>query len=99
MILTDMNKTWVPPSEREGWVFLTMNVRGTFFELTYQQTLYWTGTLDVMARRTVTIYLNDQGREVLRTENRKDYLRPAPPIAAPKLSRWERFCLWFNREL
>lgn len=97
MILTDKNETLKPPA---GYNFYQASACGAYLVLTYMRTTLWTATKNAKDTSIITIYLNDQGREVIRTESAVHYDRPMPPqLSPPHTSRWKLFCLWFNREL
>lgn len=60
MKIMDQNGWLKPPENSE---FVDVRVEGSFLKLTYLRY-----TSEVVPGTSVTIYLNDQGREVLRTE-------------------------------
>lgn len=63
MIVTDKNRSFEPPKNGE---FLGARAEGAYLKLSY----FVHHENDLSASRTkVVIYLNDQGREVLRTED------------------------------
>jgi hypothetical protein len=86
MKVTDKNETLQPP---KGFEAYDVRADGAYLRLEYSQTKYVPDPTDkCMGQRmdgwtTVVIYLNDQGREVLRTEV---YTRMALPLpdAIPK---------------
>ena len=74
MILRDVNKSWIPP---QGYGLVSLSAEGSFLRLVYRQKL-------AEGHSTVTVYLNDTGREVLRTQDMIDYgalKSPAAPVA------------------
>jgi len=95
MILTDMNQTWKAP---EGYRVHEISALGAFLVVTYRQTRFVPDTMTPMGYATIQVYVNDQGREVMRTE---DFRRvPPQPVyglgVAKRLSLWERIELWFR---
>jgi len=61
MRFEDKNQTLVPP---ENYTFRNAASDGAYLKLTYGQSVYKKGALTVIGENIVTIYLNDQGREV-----------------------------------
>lgn len=61
MRFEDKNKTLTPP---ENYQFRNAETDGAYMRLTYYQTVYKEATSTVIGENVVTIYLNDQGREV-----------------------------------
>lgn len=86
MKLTDMNETLVPP---EKYNLDTAYTEGSYLVLRYTQTQENGFTSHVI------IFLNDQGREVIRTE---DWMPPEAPTPAPvKLTWWQQIVEGFKR--
>lgn len=63
MIVKDMNQTLVQP---EGLELSSVQAAGAFLLIRYSQAAIRNGS--VCGKHYTVIYLNDQGREVLRTE-------------------------------
>ena len=61
MIVTDINQTLRPPA---GAVLNGVFAEGSFLRLSYQQTLLG----EPSRYKIIDVFLNDMGREVLRTE-------------------------------
>ena len=61
MRFEDKNQTLVPP---ENYTFRNAETDGAYMRLTYFQSVYKPATRTVIGENVVTIYLNDQGREV-----------------------------------
>ena len=98
MILTDINQTWKAP---EGYTATGVFAEGAFLRVVYKRERE---SANVESPATlvecVEIYLNDQGREVLRKEAWRSLpLQPVYGIGVAKLSsRWERIKNWFRIE-
>ena len=91
MRFEDKNQTLVPP---EGYTFRNAETDGAYMRLTYNQAVYKTDTLQVIGENVVTIYLNDQGREVGRTVGSVRYEFKEPKVLAPRRFRiWSGFLL------
>lgn len=91
MRFEDKNKTLVPP---EGYTFRNAETDGAYMRLTYNQAVYKPDTLQVIGENVVTLYLNDQGREVGRTVGSVRYEFKAPKVLAPRRFRiWNGFLL------
>jgi hypothetical protein len=87
MIMLDKNQTWTPP---KGYEFSSLVVAGGYFHVRYQKTVIHTNPAELNELFTVDVYLNDQGREVLRTEN-KSYISESPIVASqPQKTFWEQ---------
>lgn len=71
MLLQDMNQSWTPPA---GFVFQDVTASGAYLLVNYTQS-FWENPLQ-QGWHQVVIYVNDMGREVMRTT---DTLL-APPI-------------------
>jgi hypothetical protein len=80
MRFEDKNKTLVPP---EGYTFRNAETDGAYMRLTYNQAVYKPDTLQVIGENVVTVYLNDQGREVGRTVGSVRYQIEEPKMLAP----------------
>ena len=91
MRFEDKNQTLVPP---EGYTFRNVETDGAYMRLTYNQAVYKPDTLQVIGENVVTIYLNDQGREVGRTVGSVRYEFKEPKVLAPRRFRiWNGFLL------
>ena len=91
MRFEDKNQTLVPP---EGYTFRNAETDGAYMRLTYNQAVYKPDTLQVIGENVVTIYLNDQGREVGRTVGSVRYEFKEPKVLAPRRFRiWNGFLL------
>jgi hypothetical protein len=85
--LSDMNQSWVPP---EGYEFCGVAPYGSYLMVVYVQK-FWDNPLR-HGQRTIAIYLQDTGREVLRTtEEILDPVRPEPTPEPLPVGRWFRF--------
>jgi hypothetical protein len=84
----DKNQTLIPPANYE---FSSLKVEGAYFRLGYTQTTYYSNSTKIMGYNTVFVYLNDQGREVLRTENmeRVQYQEDTTPAVYVPKTFWE----------
>ena len=85
MRFEDKNKTLVPP---EGYTFRNAETDGAYMRLTYNQAVYKPDTLQVIGENVVTLYLNDQGREVGRTVGSVRYEFKEPRVLAPMPRRF-----------
>ena len=72
MLLRDMNQNWTPP---DGFVFQDVTASGAYLQVRYTQSFAATPIFR-QGQHQVVIYVNDMGREVMRTT---DTLL-APPI-------------------
>lgn len=63
MILSDKNQSWQPP---EGYGLASLSAEGSFLRLVYRKQTE-------VGHVVITVYLNDMGREVLRTQDTIDY--------------------------
>jgi hypothetical protein len=79
MILKDVNQTLVPPA---GFDLYDVRAEGSYLRLEYNQTKYDANMTAVGWTATI-LYLNDQGREVLRTEQ---YIAIAPKLPPGNVS-------------
>ena len=97
MILKNINQTLREPS---GYYFDSVRTDGAFLVVAYSQKLLRTGTNIPLGTRWIHIWVNDQGREVIRTE---DNFVPAPepmPLRQPPptpLTWDERLVKWVNK--
>lgn len=83
MIIEDKNRTLVPPA---GYEFRSVEAEGAYLRLHYRQILFREGTRDIQGETWVYIFLNDQGREVVRTIAYYESLVPVP--SEPPLTFW-----------
>ena len=84
MKVTDKNQTLVPP---EGYTFIFVSAEGGYLRLQYQKIL--SNSMSVPKEEwTAVVYLNDQGREVLRTEEKRDIFPDPDPLPAPPPQTW-----------
>ena len=91
MRFEDKNQTLVPP---EGYIFRNAETDGAYMRLIYNQAVYKTATRQAIGENVVTIYLNDQGREVGRTIGSVRYQYEEPKVLAPRRFRiWNGFLL------
>lgn len=91
MRFEDKNQTLVPP---EGYTFRNAETDGAYMRLTYNQAVYKPDTLQVIGENVVTLYLNDQGREVGRTVRSVRYEFKAPKVLGTRKFRiWNGFLL------
>ena len=79
-VLHDMNRSWIPPANFE---FNSLKAEGAFLVALYVQNIYQTGTTEICGQNFVTVYLNDMGREVSRTEHRVDFAPTQKPYVPP----------------
>ena len=86
MRFLDKNQTLEPP---EGYKFRSAETDGAYLRLTYFQTVYKPGTLQVIGENIVRVYLNDQGREVGRSI--ASYRWPEPVVEIMIAPRKFRF--------
>ena len=97
MRFEDKNQTLVPP---DGYIFRNAETDGAYMRLTYNRAVYKPVKLferpQVIGENVVTIYLNDQGREVGRTVGSVRYQIEEPKVLAPMPRRfriWNGFLL------
>ncbi len=64
MILYDKNLSWKPPNG----VLTGVRVDGAFLIVSYDAAIFETGTITEIGVQSIEVYLNDQGREVLRVQ-------------------------------
>ena len=90
MTLYDKNQTLLPPA---GYLFTRLRAEGSFLRVEYRR-------IDSENVSVVTIYLNDMGREVVRSVDEEDLdleIFPEPQFLSKKhLTRWSRFKLWLS---
>lgn len=90
MTFLDKNQTLQAPAD---YVLDSVVADGGYIRLDYRQNIFKTGTETVIATNTVTIFLNDQGREVGRRLERRDFSFMLAALAKPEpkpVSRWFR---------
>ena len=83
MVLDDKNKSWFPP---EGYLLTNISADGALTRIEYRRLLS-----DAVS--IVGVYVNDQGREVMRTIDVDDlYIAPTPrpPRFGLTPSFWDR---------
>jgi hypothetical protein len=91
MIVIDKNQTLDPPN---GFRLSAVYAEGAYIRLVFRAEKYYgsPSASDMprypYASSTVTIFLNDQGREVLRTQTDWTQPQPVAPESTPKLSPW-----------
>jgi len=93
MKLLDKNQSWTPP---EGYTVSAVVAVGSYLRVEFRKPLHRAGYRD--ARREVNVFLNDQGREVARTEENYGIKVPKLPNVPVVVvgSRWPRFCTgWY----
>jgi hypothetical protein len=93
MILKNINQTLREPL---GYYFDSVRADGAFLVVAYSQKLLRTGTNIPLGTRWIHIWVNDQGREVIRTEDNfvpaaESLVTPPPPPPAPKRTWWDEF--------
>ena len=93
MILKNINQTLREP---KNYKFDGVNADGAFLVIAYSQQLWFTGTNRPMGTKWIHIWVNDQGREVIRTEDNfvpapEPLVIPPPPPPAPKKTWWDEF--------
>lgn len=64
LLMVDKNQSWEPP---EGYVLNSVKSMGAFLIVTFLQIRHVTDTVAETEMSEITVYLNDQGREVMRT--------------------------------
>lgn len=90
MKLIDKNKTWNPPAKG---ILQFVFAQGSYVQVEYMERISPT------TKKMTKIYLNADGREVLRTEEIRETEIPAPPPLHPiqkskKTSWWHKFFNW-----
>ena len=80
MILKNINQTLREPS---GYYFDSVRTDGAFLVVAYSQKLLRTGTNIPLGTRWIHIWVNDQGREVIRTEDNWVPAPVPPPVSVP----------------
>ena len=91
MKVIDINEHLKPPKHHE---LRFVNATGAFVRLEYRATLISANDPLGYARSTVVIYLNDMGREVLRTEDLEP-IKESPLMPPQKQSFWTRLYLMY----
>jgi hypothetical protein len=96
MKLRDIN-SWIHPPE--DYLLVAVEADGNFIRLEYRQIIYFKDTTRVKGRSIVILYVNDFGREVLRTCD-VDFYDPEPPpepkVPVKPLTAWERVAFAFE---
>jgi hypothetical protein len=77
MKITDINQTLKQP---EGFELYDVRADGAYLRLEYNKTIYVEATRTAKGWKSVIIYLNDFGREVVRTEA---FIKIAPLLPTP----------------
>lgn len=90
MILHDMNQSWKPPA---GMSVISVRAEGAYLRVEYHAA---TTDADTKTRseKAVVVFVNDMGREVMRTENTRRFFGPVMPSLVEKpesTSAWVRF--------
>lgn len=85
MILHDMNQSWTQP---EGYRFVGVLAQGAFLMVLFIQDR---DTPLCRAYHQIAIYVNDMGREVMRTEELSETYLPLNKPAPAPVGRWFRF--------
>ena len=85
MIVLDKNQTLDRP---KGFTFAFVNAKGAYLQLRFQKTVIHVNPAESNELHTVDVYLNDQGREVLRTEEKHRLPDLPPPVVAPPPQTW-----------
>lgn len=88
MILHDTNKSWTPPA---GYRLSSFDTRGAYIYVKYVQLFFKPGTRTALGQNVVIVYLNDQGREVARTEECERFPILSEPEPPEPVSRRSRF--------
>lgn len=96
MILIDKNRTLEPP---ENSRFVSLTPIGSFLVALYARRIYRADSTEVIGEDFVSVYMNDMGREVGRTQHRVDFAPIAAPYVPPPVPRWYRFCNAFYMTL
>lgn len=98
MKIVDTNK-WLNPPEGFGDP-IDVRADGAYLRAEYNRTEYWDADcIHKRARTIVVIYLNDSGREVLRTTDDAEWEKPKPEPPAPPLTWYEQFAEWIDHLL
>lgn len=87
MTLKDMNQSWIGP---DGYTFHNVMSQGAYLLVTYVRRQDIPGWLN---EHHIVIYINDMGREVMRTEGLISWPEPVAAVAesTPALvGRWFR---------
>lgn len=78
MKLWDKNETLQPP---EGYEIVALSAEGSYLRVEYCRQL--ARTKKFQSYSTILVYLNDMGREVVRTEDIREEKFPEPHAVAP----------------
>jgi hypothetical protein len=92
MNILDKNQTLQPPDGFGDPVSVVAD--GAYLRVEYRQNIFKTATRTIIGKNVVNIFLNDQGREVARSVERKDYsllLAALAPKKKVSVSRRFRF--------
>lgn len=84
MTLYDTNKSWAPPV---GYTFRRVDPNGAFIRVQFLRETEVTGGVKLSY---IYVYVNDMGREVLRTEE-EHFLSTEVEPETPSVSRWYKF--------
>jgi hypothetical protein len=90
MTILDKNQTLQPPAD---YLPVSFVADGAYLRATYRQLIVWSGTTVGRGWNVVMIYLNDQGREVVRCITRED-LPASAAVAETAVPVARRFRLW-----
>jgi hypothetical protein len=85
MIFKDFNQTLVPPS---GLRVVDVMVDGAYLQVTYSDR---PDDEEYDVEHRVSIFLNDQGREVARTEELLQWPVSKPALEPPPVGSWYQF--------
>jgi hypothetical protein len=78
MRLFDKNETLQPP---EGYEIVALSAEGSYLRVEYRRQVARTSKFQSWS--TVVVFLNDYGREVVRTEDTVEEKFPEPHVVAP----------------
>lgn len=97
MGVRDINEWIHPPLD---YLLVDTKAEGSFLRLEYRQIIYIPGTMIAQGRSIINIFVNDFGREVLRTcdvqiDDPAPLLTPQGPQPKP-LNAWERVAFAFG---
>lgn len=93
MILRDMNLSWTPPADM---TLHSVRVEGGYILVKYWQPVLSTQDGAPLSEKSVVVFINEMGREVMRTETIHDW--PQPVYGLPGVAKkpeptscWTRF--------